>query len=571
MRKILVLLIIAAVFCGCVSKPDKTVGKINGKYISLTAYNSAVKQQFELFKTKYDRSPNPEEMEGLKEKAWDRLITSVVLDEQFEKYNIKVTRSEAIDSLITHIPDDVSKMKIFMKDGELDREMYVNSVKFDDPVPMNWAREHYFFTYLPYLKLKNIVHKNRKIDEDMIKKEYEIIEGRANIEVIEVDPENFKKEAYVSQPDIMNYYEENKKDYFIPASCDLVVYEFPLQPSKADVKKAKVVADSIYYEIKRGKNYAYFYDYLAYHKIRWTKLDSLPSTVVKDLNQSNFKNPTKPYKRGNQWVILVPDTKKRNLLKMRELVIEPELSRETKKNVEEEVNSFKEIIKDIGLKNAIDEFNIKVHYADNLTFKNTKIPVIGESMSLVRKAVNQFEGTFFNPIWDNKASKYIIVQVRRAQKEEYESLMNKAEEIRTLLVDKKSKKLAEAKANELINNFSEETLSSKSDKYSTEQQFRFTPDTKIFGNFDSKMNRQILSYGKEGLIKKPFELNEKFYIVYINNYYPINYDSLKDKRFEIIAKLKSHGKDEYFDKWFESLKANAKIKDWRNANQMIQQ
>lgn len=571
MKKIFILLTIAALFWGCTSRPDKTVGKINGKYISLPAYNSAVKQQYELFKTKYDRNPSPTEMEELKGKAWDRLVTSIVIDEQFEKYNIKVTRGEAIDSLITHIPDDVNRMKIFMKDGELDKEMYVNSVKFDDPVPMGWGREHYFFTYIPYLKLKNVVHKNRKIDEDMIKKEFEIREGRANINVIEVDPENFVDEAYVSQPDIMNYYDEHKRDYFIPASCDLVVYEFPLQPSKADVRKAKTVADSIYYELKRGKNYAYFYDYLAYHRIRWTKLDSLPSTVVKDLNRSEFKKPTKPYKRGNQWVILLPETKKRNLLKMRELVIEPELSRDTKKSIEEEANSFKEIIKDIGLKNVIDEFGIKVHYANNLNYENTKIPVLGENMTLVKKAVNQFAGTFFNPIWDKKTSNYIIIQVKRAQKEEYAPLMSKAEEIRALLVSKKTHDLAETEANKIISNFTEKTLETKSEKFSVEQHFRFTPETEIFGNFDSKLNRQILSYGKEGLINTPFEVDGKFYIVYIKNYYPINYDLLKDKRFEIIAELKSQGKDEYFDKWFENLKATAKIKDWRKSDQMIQQ
>ena len=571
MKKILVLLIIASVFYGCTTRPEKTVGKINGKYISLPAYNSAVKQQYELFKTKYDRNPQPSEMKELQEKAWDRLVTSIVLDEQFEKYNIKVTRSEAIDSLISHIPDDVKRMKIFMKDGELDKEMYVNSVKFDDPVPMNWAREHYFFTYIPYVKLKNVVHKNRKIDDKIVKREYEISEGRANIEVIEIDPENFMDKAYVSQPDIMNYYEENKQDYFIPASCDLVVYEFPLQPTKADVKKAKTVADSIYYELKRGKNYAYFYDYLSYHKMRWTKLDSLPSSVVKDLKKSEYKKPTKPYKRGNQWVIIVPETKKRNLLKMRELVVEPKLSRDSRKSIEEEVNSFKDIIKDIGLKNAINEFNIKVHYADNLNYDNTDIPVLGENMTLVKKAVNQFSGTFFSPIFDKKTNNYIIIQVRRAQKEEFAPVMSKAEEIRQLLKSEKANKLALAKANDLIHSSDKSIFSADSSDYKIEKHFRFTIDTEIFGNFDSKMNRQILSYGKTGLIKEPFEVNGKYYLIYINNYYPLNYDSLKDKRYEIIARLKSDGVDEYFEKWFDDLKANAKIKDWRKADQEVQQ
>ncbi len=108
MGKFLVVVVgfsIAAFVLGDILGPNSTigsqneniVGEINGEEIDLIRFNAIFEQLSYNFSLNNGRSPSPQEMLGIRDQAWEKLINDISYNDQYNKLGITVTNNESVD------------------------------------------------------------------------------------------------------------------------------------------------------------------------------------------------------------------------------------------------------------------------------------------------------------------------------------------------------------------------------------------------------------------------------------------------------------------------------------------
>ncbi len=108
MGKFLVVVVgfsIAAFVLGDILGPNSTIGsqneniigEINGEEIDLIRFNTIFEQLSYNFSLNNGRSPSPQEMVGIRDQAWEKLINDISYNDQYNKLGLTVTNNESVD------------------------------------------------------------------------------------------------------------------------------------------------------------------------------------------------------------------------------------------------------------------------------------------------------------------------------------------------------------------------------------------------------------------------------------------------------------------------------------------
>tara|TARA_Y100000996_G_scaffold414291_1_gene404752 strand:- start:1998 stop:4088 length:2091 start_codon:yes stop_codon:yes gene_type:complete len=79
------------------SQNENIVGEINGEEIDLIRFNTIFEQLSYNFSLNNGRSPSPQEMVGIRDQAWEKLINDISYNDQYNKLGLTVTNNESVD------------------------------------------------------------------------------------------------------------------------------------------------------------------------------------------------------------------------------------------------------------------------------------------------------------------------------------------------------------------------------------------------------------------------------------------------------------------------------------------
>ena len=75
------------------SQNENIVGEINGEEIDLIRFNTIFEQLSYNFSLNNGRSPSPQEMVGIRDQAWEKLINDISYNDQYNKLGLTVTNN----------------------------------------------------------------------------------------------------------------------------------------------------------------------------------------------------------------------------------------------------------------------------------------------------------------------------------------------------------------------------------------------------------------------------------------------------------------------------------------------
>jgi len=249
-------LILLAIF-GLVScatlQPANSAGKVNGKTINTQDFNAAHRGHFENFMVENGRVPDQEEKKEIHRKTWRNITIHVILKEMFQKYGVSATESETIDTLMTAPPQYIQVSPLFTKSGSFDRELYRQSLLYDNPVNLRPLKRHYYEYLIPIQKLKLKLVERVLLSRKEAKQIASLAASKADVEWHIFDPQNFQ--TRISDEEVMSFYQTNQDRYSITPHFSLEYVTIPVNPASEDISKAKAKVDSLYAELLRGVNF----------------------------------------------------------------------------------------------------------------------------------------------------------------------------------------------------------------------------------------------------------------------------------------------------------------------------
>ncbi|MBP7309826.1 MAG: SurA N-terminal domain-containing protein, partial [Candidatus Cloacimonetes bacterium] len=100
MKKLIPLLILGMMLLNACStnRSSEAAGKINGTPISLEQFYGSQRRNYADFSYRYGKNPDTTERRKIFNDTWRSLTQYTILKDYFEKYDIKVSDQEAIDT-----------------------------------------------------------------------------------------------------------------------------------------------------------------------------------------------------------------------------------------------------------------------------------------------------------------------------------------------------------------------------------------------------------------------------------------------------------------------------------------
>ena len=223
------------------SQNENIVGEINGEEIDLIRFNTIFEQLSYNFSLNNGRSPSPQEMVGIRDQAWEKLINDISYNDQYNKLGLTVTNNESVDMVQgDNIHPMILQAFTDPNTGSFSVDNVIGYLQNLSSQPVNQQQAWFSFeANLKPMRLRtkydNLLSQTTFINSLQSQVEYF---NSSNI----VDISNYYLPFYkvpdslfeVSTSEMNNFLRKNKDDYKQNESRSMDFVYFPLSPSSED-------------------------------------------------------------------------------------------------------------------------------------------------------------------------------------------------------------------------------------------------------------------------------------------------------------------------------------------------
>ncbi len=224
-------------------------GKVNGKPIEYRQYQRVYDSLVDNFRSQAPQAELTDAIEKeLQERAWDIVVNQIILQEQFEKYNIRVTDKEILAAVESDNPPMVIFQNFFDQEtGSIDREK-LETARMAPENKEIWIRiEDVIRIELMEKKLQRTLQRMVRVSEAELDFLAEREFGRFSASFLPVPYGAAGDDSLftVTDAEIEAYYDDNKELFRQEKSRSLEYVVFSAVPSGRDSMSIKMELESL--------------------------------------------------------------------------------------------------------------------------------------------------------------------------------------------------------------------------------------------------------------------------------------------------------------------------------------
>lgn len=233
------------------------VGEIEGEEIALKDYQEAVRQAYDNERFRTGQEPQQERATLLRNQIWEQFIRDRVLAPEIEKLGIQVTSADITNFIINNPPPDIRQSEQFQTNGVFDIEKYKQLLGHPDNRQSLVYQENLLRRELPYIMLEELISSSAVVTEAEIRDEFMAQSMKAKIDFLLVPLSSFRdKTVEISDTDIAGYYDDNRKEYKVDEKRKLNYVFFSTTPTKEDTAQVFNTARGLIQQVNEGKDFA---------------------------------------------------------------------------------------------------------------------------------------------------------------------------------------------------------------------------------------------------------------------------------------------------------------------------
>lgn len=333
------------------------IGEVNGEIIEYKNFDNKVQTAIDNYKTNQKtKNVDQNTTDQIRKQTWDRIVKDLIMDRAFEELGLAVTSDELFDLVQGSNPHPLV-LQTFTdpKTGAFNSGAVMEYLKAmdEDESGANKARwlsfENEIIADQKTIKYNNLIKKGLYVPTALAKDDY--ISKNKSIQIQFV----FKKFAEmpdstitVSESDIKNYYNDNKKKYKSEASRKIEFVTFEVMPSEDDMFQAQEWINKVATEFQTVTDDSMFVNINSdvRYQNEWLNKNSLHPSLDSALFNANIGTVVGPVLDGNLYLVgkllqtsMFPDS-----VKARHILLKPDgaTSREA---LEARADSIKNLIK----------------------------------------------------------------------------------------------------------------------------------------------------------------------------------------------------------------------------------
>lgn len=581
-----ILWIVIAAFVGTIvfawgmqftSKKAKqgVIAVINGKDIPYQSFQYLYDQKMSDAEKKYDEVTD-QVAKDLRDQAWSEMVDQTLLAQEVKNRGIVITNKELYEFMKRFPPKEIMESEGFQTNGKFDYNKYLQALT-DPRVP--WGQiEGLIRNQLMVAKLQERVISMIRINDQEVYKKYLDDNQKARVNYIFVPATEFPASGIkLDQSEIQKYYDENKDKFRMTERAILRFVEFPKAPSKEDEEKTKSRLLEIRDLALKGEDFAglakeYSEDPASKKNggdLGWLKKGSIKQPFDEVIFNLKPGELSVPVKLEYNWYLIKLLEKKKTKgaegVHASQIVLSIIPSEETLNKIKSQVEEFAQQSKKTGLDKAAAEEKLQVKES-GMFVKGSFIPNLGMSQEANKFAFENKPGKTSDPI--EAQFFYYVVELKERKPAGIAPLSDAEPFVKQALLNKKQYELSYQKGTRIY----EEIKKGKDFKKAAEENNEKVMDSGEFyrSSYVSGVGQipeftgTAFALNEKGQIYLPVELTTGTYILQLvskstvnDSLYQANSDSLK-------VDLLRRKQYDFYTQWFDNLKKNAKIQDFRD-------
>lgn len=297
-------------------KHPNILGKVNGEEITREEYND------QLFILQQQAQQQGQPTSGLEEQAWQMMVQSKLVKQQFEKLGLKMT-DDFFWSQVQYDPIFAQNQQFFDEKGNFKTQevrKFYEGMKSDGQMQeyQQWLKvrksiEYRMMARQLFMNVSSGITVSKKEAEEMIKQRDQV----ADIDYVKVDYDAFlqKNPIKVTAEDLTNYMKLRPNTFKTQASRNIGLVYFPAKASAQDEAKVLAEVNKLYTQgteasggtenFQNTKNDSMFISLnsdIQFNPTYFSK-QQLPPSIAEQISNASIGQTFGPYKEQNFYVV----------------------------------------------------------------------------------------------------------------------------------------------------------------------------------------------------------------------------------------------------------------------------
>ena len=551
------------------------IAVINGKDIPYQSFQYLYEQKLRDAEKKSDEVTD-QVAKDLRDQAWSELVDQTLLAQEVKKKGIVITNKELYEFMKRFPPKEIMESEGFQTNGKFDYNKYLQALT-DPRVP--WGQiEGLIRNQLMVGKLQESIIGSIRINDQEVYRKYVNDNQKVRVNYIFVPTTEFPASGIkLDQSEIQKYYDENKDKFKMTERAILRFVEFPKAPSKEDEEKTKSRLLEIRDLALKGEDFAglakeYSEDQATKKNggdLGWFRKGSMKKSfdeVAFTLKPGEISEPVKT--EYSFYLIKLLDkrkTKEGEEIHASHIALKVAPSEVTFNKIKSRIDEFLLKARKMGFDKAAAEEKLDVKES-GMFIKGSFIPDLGFSAEANKFAFENKPGKISDPIESQVF--YYVVQVKERKPAGIPPLSDAEPFVKQALLNKKQYELAYQKGTKIY----EEIKKGKDFKKAAEENNEKVMDSGEFyrSSYVSGVGQipefagTAFALNEKGQVCSPVELTTGTYILQLVSKSAVNDSLYQTQSDSLKVNLLRRKQYDFYTQWFDNLKKNAKIQDFRD-------
>ncbi|MBC8278571.1 MAG: SurA N-terminal domain-containing protein [FCB group bacterium] len=553
------------------------VGMIDGQEIKYDFFEDVVNQQISMYTQRAGIEPQDQTIRDLRNQAWETLIREIVLHNEAQKLGITVSDGEIIDQVTNNPPEFIQMNEYFQTEGQFDLSKYhaflQNPANRDQVI---YLEENYRRTMLER-KLLTRVTGSVKVTNNELRRRFEErnVTGTAKYLFFQADS-MLVDSAVITHDEIQKYYYDHVNEYFVPEKRRIVYVKFDNETTEEDSVNYQDLAEEIKNRLDGGEDFGYLAMIFSDHhtapdsgNLGWMpkmRLEQEADSLVWKTPVGEFFGPLYTRYGAHFYKVLDREFRDGELqsdLQILQIKFLP--SADTKDMIANKAAAYVDEIKENDFTRTAEAYGVVPDTSGYFMRDGSFVPGLG-------KVVSQAEWAFENPAGSTSEvyplrNGWLVFKITGMAEERFSEL----EEVRDDIFEKiYIEKQAEA-AWQACSEFTGSLADRKSwadeaelrgyEVQTTEHEFRYGDFIKNVGR-DAAFSASLFR-SQPGELYGPIKGENGSFLIELLEVTPFDSVEFERGKAEHLPTLLQNKQELAFKKWYEQLKEEADIEDYR--------
>jgi peptidyl-prolyl cis-trans isomerase D len=552
-----------------------TIGVINGQKISYQQFYRAFQNLYSQAQERTDEQIDVETFRRLRDETWNQIVNQILLAEEIEKRNITVTDEELMHYIRNNPPPTIMNNEALQTDGRFDPQKYAQVLA--DP-RYDWRPlENQYRAMIPMQKLQFLITATVRVTDAEVREYY-----KENNEKVQVRYVNFQPgQIDVAEGDftgeaLERYYREHQEDFRQPPQADLDYVFLEKTAGPADEDSARAELELIRERILEGEDFAELAEVYSQGPTAEQGgdlgffgrgvMDSVFEAAAFAMAEGEISEPVRS---AFGWHIIRVEEKKRidgqEQVRARHILLKVFPGPETLAAIGERIETLARRAEEDGLQKAAEELDMEVKQTGYFREGSGFVPGLGRASDAVLYAFLEEPPAVGGP-FENETGVY-VVSLRDRQETGVPPLEEIADRVRAGLKRERQREVARERAEAFG-----DVLADADDLGQVASLLSVTlEETEMFTRRDyvagvGQMNEFVgTAFGLPvGGISDLVETSRGFYFLQVAGREEADVERFEGEKETLKIDLLRQKQNQAYSDWFESIRAEAEIKDYRD-------